>query len=49
MHAVRCDRIAAARVQDVYACHASGKAQKVRCGSGQRVHALPDGVVPVIN
>ena len=49
VHAVNCDRIAAARVQSVYACHASGKAQKVSCGSGQRVHALPDGVVPVIN
>ncbi len=49
VHAVRCDRIAAARVQDVYACHASGKAQEVSCGSGQRVHASPDGVVPVLN
>ncbi len=49
VHAVNCDRIAAARVHGVYACHASGRAQEVRCGSGQRIHALPGGVVPVVN
>ena len=49
VHAVNCDRIAAARVEAVYACHASGTAQAVSCGSGQRVHALPNGVVPVVN
>lgn len=49
VHEVNCDRIAAARVHGVYACHAGGPTREVSCGSGQRTHALPNGVVPLVN
>lgn len=49
VHAADCDRIAAARLQGVYACRMAPGTQEVTCGMDQRAHALPDGVVPLIN
>ncbi len=49
VHAADCDRIAAARLQGIYACRMAPGTQEVTCGMDQRAHALPDGVVPLIN
>ncbi len=49
VHAVDCDRIAAARIGRVYACRTDREGDAIRCGTDQRAHALPDGVVPLVN
>ena len=49
VHAADCDRIAAARLNGIYACRMAPGTQEVTCGMDQRAHALPDGVVPLIN
>ncbi len=49
VHEADCDRIAAARLNGVYACRMAPGAHEVTCGMDQRAHALPDGVVPLIN
>ncbi len=49
VHAAECDRIAAARLNGVYACRMAPGTHEVTCGMDQRAHALPDGVVPLIN
>ncbi len=49
VHAADCDRSAAARLNGIYACRMAPGTQEVTCGTDQRAHALPDGVVPLIN
>jgi len=49
VHAVDCDRIAAARIGRIYACRTDRRSDAIRCGTDQRAYVLPDGVVPLVN